>query len=169
MDTEIEIWKDVVGFEEYFSVSNLGRVRSKRKPNHIYKLSLEGKGYLRFGTTINGIHNTYKVHRLVAITFIPNPENKSQVNHIDGDKLNNRVDNLEWVTNSENIQHAYDIGIKSNPKGENSHMAKLTQEDVDFIRKNYKARDKVFGRKALAIKFNVNASTIYRIISNKSY
>lgn len=116
-----EEWKPVVGFEGLYSVSNLGRVRSeeRRKINPLCGTSLVKEkilalqtvyGYKKVLLTLNGVPNHKRVHRLVAEAFIPNPENKPQVNHIDNDRGNNKVDNLEWVTNKENSLHAHKQG-----------------------------------------------------------
>lgn len=114
--------------------------------------------------------NTVKIHRLVAETFIPNPKNKPQVNHKDGNKLNNAIYNLEWTTQLENMQHAWKnkliCGNKGN-KGENNPRSKLTWKDVEFIRKNYKPYDKNFGAVALAKHFNVHRDSINRIVNKK--
>lgn len=109
-----EIWKDVKGYEGLYKVSNLGRVK---KPMGSYdiimKPFIDSHGYWVATLSKNDKANNYMVHRLVADAFIPNsdPEHKIQVNHIDGDKQNAKVENLEWVTPSENIQHAIRTGL----------------------------------------------------------
>lgn len=114
-----EIWKPVPleGYEEYYEVSNLGRIRRSRGGQGA-KAGRIMQGYLQCGyhyvnLTANSAYNTFLVHRLVATAFIPNPENKPQVNHIDGNKSNNYVGNLEWVSCQENIQHAWVTGLHS--------------------------------------------------------
>jgi hypothetical protein len=111
------------------------------------------------------------LHRLIAETFIPNPDNLPCVNHKDGNKLNNSVDNLEWVTYSENNIHARKMGL--NPYnvlyGEQSRHHKLTQDNVDYIRKFYKKYDPVFGGRALAKQFNVTESCISAIVRGISW
>ena len=110
----MEQWKPVKGFENY-EVSNMGNIKSLNymhtKETKILRLCKDKDGYLRVNLYKNGKRYAKLVHRLVAQTFIPNPENKPQVNHIDGDKTNNTVDNLEWVTVKENQQHAYNAGL----------------------------------------------------------
>ena len=100
-----EIWKQSI--VENYSVSNLGRVRND-KTNHIIKPDKEEKGYCRLSVKIGGKRKHFPIHRLVAIAFIPNPNNKSQVDHIDNDKNNNRVDNLRWVSNKENSNYRWE-------------------------------------------------------------
>jgi hypothetical protein len=117
-----EIWKDIPNYEEQYQVSNLGRVKSKERivlRNNKHKIHLKEKilyqgersGYKVVFFIKNGIKKSFQIHRLVADAFIPNPENKPQVNHIDGNKVNNKITNLEWVTAKENINHAYKIGL----------------------------------------------------------
>ena len=107
-----EIWKKIEGFEDY-SVSNHGRV-SNDKRNRVLKGHVHYSGYNRTALYKNKVMFQKRVHRLVAIAFIPNPENKPIINHKDGNKLNNHVNNLEWVTHKENILHAYrELGIKT--------------------------------------------------------
>ena len=121
-----EIWKDIEGFENLYQVSNLGRVKSlshiveksdgsiqtyKEKVLHLGSMT---SGYNFAGLTKNKICKNYSVHRLVAKTFIPNPNNYKDVNHKDGNKKNNRIDNLEWCSRSYNLKHALDIGLVKN-------------------------------------------------------
>ena len=121
-----EVWKDVVGYEGHYQVSNLGRCRSlDRCINHpiskngkkmlngrILSLYKCGSGYLMASFSLDGKRKFEMVHRVVAKAFLPNPDNLPEINHIDEDKTNNCVDNLEWCTCSMNIKHAYDTGLR---------------------------------------------------------
>lgn len=133
----IEVWKDIKNFPNY-QISNFGRVKSKeritnvgiknvkqiiRKEKILKPLKIT-KGYLGTRLYNNLNAKTFKIHRLVAKYFIPNPNNLSQVNHKDGDKTNNRVDNLEWCTQTENMQHSYRIGLRDKEKLR-EHMRKV--------------------------------------------
>lgn len=107
-----EEWRKIDGTHGMIEVSTLGRVRSLLSPaKTVLKLQTDKKGYQRVRVTICGEKMGFKVHREVAKAFIPNPDNKPQVNHIDGNKANNTVDNLEWVTNQENARHAIATGL----------------------------------------------------------
>lgn len=110
-----EIWKPVAGYEGIYEVSNMGRVKSRRK---IISSVDDGKGYLRLHLSKNGITKSFRVHRLVAEAFVPNSDVSLKVNHIDGNKKNNRSDNLEWCTQAENVAHAYSNGLstRNNPR-----------------------------------------------------
>lgn len=108
-DTMKEIWKDIFGFNGKYQISNFGNVKSKTKDN--YKQQTKQDGY-KVVTLFDGDYKrTISVHRLVALHFIPNPGMLSQVNHIDGNKNNNREDNLEWCTQTENANHAVRLGL----------------------------------------------------------
>ena len=117
-----EVWIDVVGYEGLYQVSNLGRVKNlKRKvpyakgmrtiPERILRNHINECGYVYVRLYKDAKGKNIKLHRIVAQAFIKNPENKRCVNHIDGNKQNNRAENLEWVTHSENMQHASDSGL----------------------------------------------------------
>ena len=114
-----EIFNDIKGYENLYQVSNLGRVKSFARNGTILTNKilqpLYKHGYSSVTLSKNNIHKQKTIHRLVAKTFLPNPENKPQVNHINGIKSDNRIENLEWVTASENIQHAYNIKLFKPP------------------------------------------------------
>lgn len=126
MIKEKEIWKNIEFYENYYQISSYGRVKSlkrfyvnkyneKRKVKEkILLLGQSTKGYIRVCFSKNGVRKIVFIHHLVAKYFIDNPENKSQINHIDGDKTNNYYKNLEWNTPTENIQHAYKVKLKNN-------------------------------------------------------
>ena len=108
-------WADVIGYEGLYQISTYGNVMRMHDRAHLnaslYKKQTERFGYYRIMLKKGGIQKSYQLHRLVAIAFIPNPDNKSEVNHIDGNSLNNEVFNLEWATSSENKYHLYNNRI----------------------------------------------------------
>ena len=170
-------WRPVKDYEGLYEVSDTGLVKSLEKrvdrgkchrswSTHIRAFGKDANGYLRVSLSKDGVNKTHKVHRLVAQAFIPNPDNLPQVNHIDGDKTNNNVDNLEWCTQSENMRHAYKLRLKS-IAGECNPQSKLTQADVNHIRAIYKPRDKEFGAIALGKKYGVHRKTISRITTGQ--
>ena len=105
-----EIWKKSYIYPSQYEVSNFGRVRNVAT-KQILKPQIDAKGYERVRLSYHNKRASAKVHRLVAVAFISNPDQKPQVNHIDGNKKNNAVDNLEWSTNSENQIHAFKYGL----------------------------------------------------------
>lgn len=115
-----ENWKDIKGYEGLYQISNTGRVKSFKRlgtPERIRKQHLDRYGYPKLNLFKERIGKTKKTHRLVAEAFIPNPENKETVNHIDGNKENNHVSNLEWATHEEQVIHAMENGLyKLSPK-----------------------------------------------------
>ena len=122
-----QILQPITGYENY-KVSCNGEVINSH--GRLLKASLSSKGYKEVVLYNVGDRTKFKVHRLVAITFIPNPENKPQVNHINGDKADNRVENLEWATNSENIQHAYDNALNVMKTGGQHPRSKSVKQEA---------------------------------------
>jgi len=166
-----EIWKDIKGFKGLYQISNLGRVKSLKKKRgflilkeKILKSHLDNLGYQMLTLVKNKKHKQYRIHRLVAIAFISNLNNKKEVNHIDGNKSNNNILNLEWSTRSENMKHADKMGLR-NINGENNNKSKLKNENIIFIRKN---KNK-YSQKELAFLFNVTNANICSILKNKTW
>lgn len=179
-----EIWKDVKGYEGIYQVSNLGIIKSlDRTINHstagilkkkeMYMSTSSNVGYSTVILSNNGNKKSLRTHRLVAIAFIPNPNNKPCVNHINGIKKDNKVSNLEWVTYSENTQHAFNLGlidlnnrdISNYARGENNGSAKLTNIEVEEIRFKYKYNN--LSSRKLAIHYNVSKTNILDIVNYK--
>lgn len=171
-----ELWKDIPGFDGFYQISNLGRVRSaggwcgtaKRHPI-IRSNSLTRDGYEKVRLVRGNKDVTRRIHRLVAQAFIPNPENKTTVNHIDGNKLNNIVSNLEWADRHEQLFHAYGLGLKQPAPGTMNCNAKLTADQVREIRQSYVRQSKEFGTVALAKKYGVSNRVIGLIVRGLAY
>lgn len=189
-----EIWKDIKGYEMLYQASTLGRIKRleytacrknpKNKQDMVFLVPekiLKCTPRSKFGHTVvslskNGIVKNFSVHRLIAETFIPNPENKPQVGHIDNNPANNEVSNLEWNTQGENLKHCFKCGRRNN-KGENAPAHKLTEKDVLYIRKYYKRgngknrgnRYKHSNAKELAIMFGIQEKSISDIIRRYSW
>jgi hypothetical protein len=158
-----EIWKDVKGFEGLYQVSNIGNVK-RLVGKYVLTERLIGRSIDKYGYVKRVLCKDSKMyffteHRLVAIAFIDNPDNKATVNHINGIKINNSVENLEWHTNIENHQHAIDTGLKDQ-KGIKHHKCKLTEVQVLEIREIGFSQT----RMSLSKKYGVSRSNILSII-----
>ena len=172
-----EIWKPLVypkieNSHLLFEISSIGRLKNI-KTGHICKPEVLRSGYLSCHTTCGSVKNKVHIiiHKGVAFTFLSNPNGLPCVNHIDGDKTNNCVENLEWCSYGHNLQHAYNTGLfdKSVISGENNHASKLTLEDVLYIRSVYVKGSREFGSRALARKFGVHRVTITSIINRRTW
>lgn len=177
----IEIWKPIVGYENYYEVSDLGNVRSIDRTivhsnNNIFnykskilKSAINKYGYLQVGLSINSKTKSYCIHKLVAIAFIPNVNNKPTVNHKDGNKLNNYIDNLEWATKSEQAIHSLKNNLRKMPnswigKFGSKHGASKIVIQYD-LNNNYIAE---YGSIIEASKINnINRTTICMVCKNK--
>lgn len=172
-----EIWKDIVGYEGLYQVSNLGRLKRISRVRSDGKLLKElikkntprkGDGYLQIslGTRSHTQKSRY-LHQIVATAFIPNPENKRFVNHKNGIKADNRVENLEWCTYQENMDHAVETGLQ-NTKGENNLQHKLKEVTVLEIRSKY---DPNISKplKKLSIEFGLPNWHIHSIVKRKTW
>ena len=165
MDLENEIWKDIEGYEGIYQISNFGNVKNlSRKKTRKPKIC---RGYVGIILSKIGKMKNLSIHRLIAKAFIPNPENKPQINHINGIKTDNRIENLEWVTGSENMIHAYANNITKAANGENHGLSKLTEQKVKEIRNI--AADKKYSFKEIAKIFRVNPSNISLIVNRKRW
>jgi NUMOD4 motif/HNH endonuclease len=175
----METWRAVVGFEGFYEVSDHGRVRSlprngTRRLGTLLTPFLSGRprAYFSVLLAVYGTNRVKRISRLVAEAFIPNPENRPEVNHKDAVKTNNHVSNLEWATKSENIQHAYDNGLMGDhigAQGEDHHMAKLTEAQVHKIRMLYKGRGKGPSQQTIANRFGVSQTLVGFIVRNENW
>lgn len=186
---EGEIWKPI-SINPNYMISNMGRIKSVDHPiwckvNNSYSIrkgkilkpsNTNSKKYWRIAIVPTGGTKADKkfcaIHRLVAEAFLPNPENLPQINHIDGNKNNNCVSNLEWCSQSHNLRHAYDNGLISKEKeSKNCHLRKLTEEQVSYIKAEYdrtlfaERGDKMRFCEAMQKKFGLKSkNTIFWII-----
>ena len=166
----MEKWKAISGYEGSYEVSDYGRVRSldrigsngAKLRGKLIKFKITRYGYCELGLYKDRRRETVRVNRLVAMAFIPNPENKPQVNHKNGDKTFNFKTNLEWMTCQENIDHAIKFGLRDT-KGEGNGRAKLAISEVKQIRKS------TLSAKKLSIKFNISLSQLYDIKNYKRW
>lgn len=175
---ENEIWLPIKDFEGLYEISNLGRVKALKKKRSngkeyeetIHKLTLSKWGYYKITLWKDNKRFYYLVHRLVACVFISNPENKPQVNHIDGIKSNNHIDNLEWCTQSENGFHAYKTGLSKPILGANHHAVKINENIARNVKKLLETRiNNKPSLRQIAKDLGISRSCVREIHENKSW
>lgn len=175
---ENEIWKDVAGYEGHYQVSSIGRVKSLDrtiqskligdfvKKGILLTPSKRGK-YLKVSLSKDSAIIQYSVHRIVATAFIDNPCNKKCVNHINGIKHDNRVENLEWVTYSENTKHSYTNQLQISQKGSDCSQSKTDESSVIEMRNIYNSG--IITVTELAKKYGLSISTVSQILNRNRW
>ena len=180
-EQEQEIWKPIKGFEDRYEISNYGNVKTLTR-----EVVEHRRTYIRKGKILNKYYNpdgyyaiklykgdaTFKnttAHRLVAETFLENPNNYLEINHKDGDPSNNYIENIEWCSKEQNVKHAYDTGLKNpdNYKGESCTFSKLNTEQVLAIREEYSTGTTSLSK--LAKKYDVVMGNIHSIIKRNTW
>jgi len=171
----MEAWKDVVGYEGVYKVSSCGRVMRVAQgqgahPGRVLKPQRHARGYLHLALSRDGKSTNVSIHRLVAEAFLGRaPSSEHQVNHKNGNKADNRVENLDWVTCSENHRHAYGVlGRKGiGPVGEASGSSKLTRKQVKEIRRLYVMGE--YSQRYLGEMFKISRTAIGRIVRRECW
>jgi hypothetical protein len=162
------IWKNIIGYNGDYQINNFGIIRSFKSGKWInLKPFKNGHGYLEVQLYNDGEQKSYRIHQLVAEYFISKRPRGFQINHIDGDKNNNNVKNLEYVTASENVQHSHDIGLKVSEVGEGCGASKLTEKEVLEIREMFETGN--YTKKSLSNKFSVVPETITQIVNKVTW
>ena len=174
-----KVWKPVKGYEEYYEVSTDGEIRtierhivfptySYLKKQKLLKQFVDGRGYMHVKLYDGkGKPKSMTTHKVVAITFLENPENLPEINHKDANKLNNCLSNLEWMSRGDNIKHAYKHRDPKTYKGSGNKLAKLTEEQVIEIRKERELYKTTYEQ--LAKKYNVGITLIGYIVNRKTW
>ena len=176
----MEKWRDIPNYEGFYQVSNQGNVRSlnrmvkqnrrtdgkQLKKGKVLSPAIDKYGYSSCALSKHNKLKSIRVHRLVAFAWLDNPNNWNEVNHKDGNKQNNNVDNLEWSTRSLNIRHAIDTGLLKYNKGDKHHQSKLTNEQVEELRITYDCAKPL---KYYANKYGMSISAMSKIIRNETY
>jgi len=154
--------KFIEGFNNMYSIDKNGTVLSYQNGCKIIKSHLNNKGYLKVRLQNNSKDKTITIHRLIALHFIPNPENKKTVNHKDGNKLNNSIENLEWATQGEQISHAYKLKLRDSSGSKNPNT-RFTEDDI------IKMRSGAYSNKELVSMYKCRLSTLLNILNYKNW
>lgn len=176
IDLEGEIWKSIPGWEDRYQASSLGRIRSiertdsmnRKKLSKILKFTLnKNTKYLQISFYVSeGKVKTYRVHRLIALTFIPNLENKPTVNHKNSERTDNKIINLEWASTQEQINHTIFMKRKTD-YGENNYHAKITEKDIVKIFELWNSKRHT--QKSIGKIFNLSVAHIGDILNGKRW
>lgn len=162
-------WKPVKDFEDYYLINRNGEVFSIRS-KIIMKTRIGTDGYVFINLKVKGKNYTKKIHRLVALTLIENPFNLPQINHKDGNKTNNNVNNLEWVNAKQNCLHAINTNLRNSFKEENNIKCKLNRNTVIKIKEILKEKDnKKLSYKQIGDMFNISFRTIWDIHKKRTW
>lgn len=167
----MEIWKDIKDYKGLYQINNFSRVKSLPRNTTnggILKTAKNSSGYLMISLCKNGKKKHVYIHRIIAKTFIPNPKNKPCINHKNGIKTDNRLENLEWVTYQENAIHSYKNGLQKIQRGsDRGRVAKLNEKKVKEIRRLYVIKN--YSQRQIALKYSLSQSNISHIINYKTW